>query len=68
MEGWLKLSDGQLKSLGEVCKDIGQVLFAGLVVTQMISEEVDWIFYIFSLMSSLVFWHAYIEISRRTEL
>jgi len=64
----LKFSRSQLKSLGEISRDIAQVMFAGWVVTPLVTKDVDWIFIISGLVLTIFFWYIDLRLVKKLRI
>jgi hypothetical protein len=60
-----KLNESQLKSLADIGRDIAQVVLAGLVIDQIVSDRFDWVFITIGTLLSLILWYANIYIVGR---
>jgi hypothetical protein len=48
------------KAVGEVCKDIGQILFASVFLTSLMGDAINYLIVILGLVLSVFFWSLYI--------
>lgn len=48
------------KAIGEVCKDLGQIFFASVFLTSLMSGEINYFVAIIGLVLSLSSWSAYV--------
>ena len=48
------------KALGEISKDLGQIFFASVFLTSLMSGTVNYLVIVTGLVLSIVFWSAYI--------
>ena len=52
------------RAIGEVCKDLGQIFFASVFLTSLMSDSTNFLIVILGLLLSIMSWSAYIITSK----
>ncbi len=47
------------KAIGEICKDLGQIFFASVFITSLMSESMNYIVVTLGFVLSIMCWSAY---------
>ncbi len=48
------------KAIGEICKDLGQIFFASVFITSLMSDNMNYVVVMLGFILSIMCWSAYI--------
>jgi len=63
----MKLLSYQINSISEIFRDIGQVCFATLIVSPLVSGAINWLVIGSGLLFTLLAWFGSIRLARKHE-